>query len=279
MPEKAVKTISITSGKGGVGKTNLVTGLAIAMRRLGKKVMIFDADLGLSNIDVLLHLAPRYNILHLLKGEKTLFEIIIEGPLGIKIVPASSGVQELTALDEFQRLRLLESFDSYSEDIDVLLIDTPAGISENVAFFCTSSEEIVVITSPEPTAITDAYAIIKVLFTRYQEKDFHIIVNSVRDSDEALEIFERLSLAAERFLHISLNYLGHIPFDDAVKGAVMAQRSFLDLYPNSPAAKAVMEIAEKVLENDGRIKGGLQFFIRNLLRSQGHETVLSDRGR
>ncbi|MFN3740039.1 MAG: MinD/ParA family protein [Thermodesulfovibrionales bacterium] len=274
MPERAVKTISITSGKGGVGKTNLVAALSIAMRRLGKKVMIFDADLGLSNIDVLLHLAPRYNIQHLLKGEKTLAEIIIEGPLGIKIVPASSGIQELTALDEFQRLRLMESFDSYSEDIDVLLIDTPAGISENVAFFCTASEEIVVITSPEPTAITDAYAIIKVLFTRYQEKDFHIIVNSTRDADEAFEIFERLSLAAERFLHISLNYLGQIPFDDAVKSAVMAQRSFLDLYPNSPASKAVIEIAERILENDGRIKGGLQFFIRSLLRHSAQETTL-----
>lgn len=267
MPDRPVKTIAITSGKGGVGKTNIVAALAIAMRRLGKDVMVFDADLGLSNIDVLLHLAPKYNIHHLLKGEKGLKEIIVEGPLGVKIIPASSGIQELTSLDEFQRLRIMESFDSYDGKIDILLIDTPAGISENVAFFCTSSEEIVVITSPEPTAITDAYAIIKVLFTRYQEKDFHIIVNSARSEDEAFEIFERLSLAAERFLNISLNYLGYIPLDESVKKAVMVQRSFADLYPASPAAQAVMEIAGRLLEEESRIKGGLQFFIRNLLNA------------
>lgn len=265
MPERPVKTIAITSGKGGVGKTNIVAALAIAMRKLCKDVMVFDADLGLSNIDVLLHLAPRYNIQHLLSGEKSLKDIIIDGPLGVKIIPAGSGIQELTALNEFQRLRIMEGFDSFGGKIDVLLIDTPAGISENVAFFCTSSEEIVVITSPEPTAITDAYAIIKVLFTRYQEKDFHIIVNLAKDGDEAFEIFERLSLAAEKFLNISLNYLGYIPLDDTVKKAVMVQRSFADLYPGAPATKAVMEIAGRLLEEEPRIKGGLQFFIRNLL--------------
>ncbi len=273
MPDRYIKTIAITSGKGGVGKTNLVAGLAIAMRRLGRKVLVFDADLGLSNIDVLLHLAPRYNIQHLLSGEKGLEEIIIEGPLGIKILPASSGIQELTSLDEFQRLKIMESFETYDGEMDVLIIDTAAGISENVAFFCTSSEEIVVITSPEPTAITDAYALIKVLFTRYQEKDFKIVVNSVRDPEEGFEIFKRLSLASERFLHISLSYLGSIPYDEAVRKAVMAQRSFVDLYPNSPASRSIIEMAERLLEEDGRIKGGLQFFLRNILRTPGNEEI------
>lgn len=272
MPERPIRTIAITSGKGGVGKTNLVAGLAVAMRRLGRKVMIFDADLGLSNIDVLLHLAPRYTIQHFLNGEKELEEIIIEGPLGIKILPASSGIQELTNLDEFQRLRIIEGFDSLRPDIDVLLIDTPAGISENVGFFCTAAEDIVVITSPEPTAITDAYAIIKVLFTRYQEKDFHIVVNSAKDADEAFDIFRRLSITAERFLNISLDYTGFIPMDESVRQAVMAQRSVVDLYPNSPASKAMIEIAERLLDGETRIKGGLQFFIRSLFsHSLGRE--------
>jgi flagellar biosynthesis protein FlhG len=273
MSDRYIKTIAITSGKGGVGKTNLVAGLAIAMRRLGRKVLVFDADLGLSNIDVLLHLAPRYNIQHLLSGEKGLEEIIIEGPLGIKILPASSGIQELTFLDEFQRLKIMESFEIYNGEVDVLLIDTSAGISENVAFFCTSSEEIVVITSPEPTAITDAYALIKVLFTRYQEKDFKIVVNSVKDPEEGFEIFKRLSIASERFLHISLSYLGSIPYDEAVRKAVMAQRSFVDLYPNSPASRSILEMAERLLEEDGRVKGGLQFFLRNILRTPGNEEI------
>jgi len=273
MPDRYIKTIAITSGKGGVGKTNLVAGLAIAMRRLGRKVLVFDADLGLSNIDVLLHLAPRYNIQHLLSGEKGLDEIIIDGPLGIKILPASSGIQELTSLDEFQRLKIIESFETYDGEMDVLLIDTAAGLSENVAFFCTSSEEIVVITSPEPTAITDAYALIKVLFTRYQEKDFKIVVNAVKDQEEGLEVFRRLSLASERFLHISLSYLGSIPYDEAVRKAVMAQRSFVDLYPNSPASRSIIEMAERLIEVDGRVKGGLQFFLRNILRTSSNEEI------
>ncbi len=273
MPDRYIKTIAITSGKGGVGKTNLVAGLAIAMRRLGRKVIVFDADLGLSNIDVLLHLAPRYNIQHLLSGEKGLEEIIIEGPLGIKILPASSGIQELTSLDEFQRLKIMECFETYDGEMDVLIIDTAAGISENVAFFCASSEEIVVITSPEPTAITDAYALIKILFTRYQEKDFKIVVNFVKDPEEGFEIFKRLSLASERFLNISLSYLGTIPYDEAVRKAVMAQRSFVDLYPNSPASRSIIEMAERLLEEDGRVKGGLQFFLRNILRTPGNEEI------
>lgn len=260
-----VKTIAVASGKGGVGKTNVVANLAIAIKRLGRDVMILDADLGLSNIDVLLHLAPRHNIQHVLSGEKALRDIVVNGPHGIRILPASSGVQELTRLDEFQRLRILEEFSVFDNDADVLLIDTAAGISENVAFFCIAAQEIVVVTSPEPTAITDAYALIKVLFTRYQEKGFNVLVNSARSSAEAMEVFRRLSLAAEKFLNVSLNYLGFIPFDEFVPKAVMDQKAFIDIYPNSPASQRIMEIASKVLESRTRVKGTLQFFIKDLL--------------
>jgi len=264
--KKAIRTIAITSGKGGVGKTNVVANLAIAFRRFNKEVLVFDADLGLSNIDVLLALAPKYNIKHVLSGEKRLKDIVVTGPRGIKILPASSGVQDITNLDEFQRLRLLEEFDSYDENIDILLIDTPAGISTNVAFFCVASQEIIVVTSPEPTAITDAYALIKVLFTSYQEKDFKIIVNSVRSSGEALEVFKKLSLAAERFLHISLDYLGYISFDNSIQRAVMAQRAFIEMDPNSVSSRNLMEIASKLNDTKGEhIKGTLQFFLDNLL--------------
>ncbi|HMK50601.1 MAG TPA: MinD/ParA family protein, partial [Thermodesulfovibrionales bacterium] len=213
---KPVKTIAITSGKGGVGKTNVTANLALEIRKSGKNVMILDADLGLSNIDVLFQLTPRYNLQHVLGGEMELRDIVIEGPRGVKILPAGSGVQELTALDEFQRLKLLEGFDSYDADIDYLIIDTAAGISENVAFFCIASQEIVVVTTPEPTAITDAYALIKVLFTRYQEKQFKVLVNCVRDAEEGFEVFRSLSKVAERFLNISLDYMGFIPFDDSL---------------------------------------------------------------
>jgi flagellar biosynthesis protein FlhG len=260
-----VKTIAVASGKGGVGKTNVVASLAIAMAGRGKKVMILDADLGLSNIDVLLHLAPRYNIQHVLSGEMSLRDVVVEGPHGIKILPASSGVQELTALDEFQRLKIMEEFESYVNDVDVLLIDTAAGISENVAFFCIAAQEIVIVTSPEPTAITDAYALIKVLCTRYQEKEFHVLVNSARSPEEGREVFRRLSSATERFLNISLDYLGDLPFDESIPRAVRAQKAFIDAYPNTPPSQRIREMAVKFGEQSTKVKGTLQFFIGNLL--------------
>src|SRR5512135_292569 len=244
---RMVRTITVTSGKGGVGKTNMVASLAVAFAQMGKKVMIFDADLGLSNIDVLLDLARRYNIQHVLSGEKGLKDVVVEGPCGIKILPASSGVQEMTELDEFQRMRLIEEFDVYDADIDVLLIDTGAGISANVAFFCVASQEIIVVTSPEPTSLTDAYALIKVLFTRYQEKDFKVLVNSAKSREEAIEVFRRLSVAAEKFLHISIDYLGYIPMDDSIQKAVRAQKAFIDVYPGSFASEQISAIASKLL--------------------------------
>jgi len=263
--KKTVRTIAIASGKGGVGKTNVAANLAIEMEKSGKNVMILDADLGLSNIDVLFQLTPRFNIHHVLRGEMSLKDIVVEGPHGIKILPSSSGIQELTALDEFQRLKLLEGFDSYDVDIDYLIIDTAAGISENVAFFCIAAQEIVVVTTPEPTAITDAYALIKVLFTRYQEKEFRVLVNLARSAEEALEVFKSLSLVAERFLNISLDYIGHIPFDESVRKAVRAQRAFVDIYPHSIASKQIADIATKFSEPGNTIKGSLQFFIGSLL--------------
>lgn len=269
---KQIKTIAVASGKGGVGKTNVAANLAIALRKLGKNVMIVDADLGLSNIDVLLHLAPKHNIEHMLKNGMPLKDVLIEGPHGIKILPAGSGVQELTALDEFQRLKILEAFDAYDDDIDILLIDTAAGISENVAFFCIAAQEIIIVTSPEPTAITDAYALIKVLYTHYQEKEFRVLVNSAKNAEDAFEVFRRLSLAAEKFLNISLDYLGYLPYDEAVQNAVRAQRAFVDMYPNNSVSKRITEIAKDILEHPDRVKGSLQFFIGNLLSTSTNTT-------
>lgn len=265
-----IRTIAVTSGKGGVGKTNIVANLAIAFRKLGKEVMIMDADLGLSNIDILLNIAPKYNMQHVINGQMSLKDIIVEGPYGVKVLPSSSGIQEMTALDEFQRLRLIEEFDSCEEDIDIVLIDTGAGISSNVSFFCAASQETIVVTNPEPTALTDAYALIKVLFTRYQEKDFRILVNSARSSTEAFEVFKRLSIAVERFLNISLDYLGYVPFDRSVQEAVRQQKALVDIYPDGIVVKNIMDIASKLLENpDNNVKGTLQFFIGNLLSTAG----------
>ena len=268
--QKRIKTITVASGKGGVGKTNMVASLAVALSRTGKKVMILDADLGLSNIDVIFGMAPKFTIQHVLSGEKRLAEVLAEGPYGIKILPASSGIQELTDLDEFQRMRLIEEFEAYDSDIDVLLVDTGAGISGNVAFFCVASQETIVVTSPEPTSLTDAYALIKVLSTRYQEKDFTVLVNAARDAEDAFEVFRRLSVAAEKFLNISLDYLGFIPYDDSIPRAVRMQKAFIEAYPNCKAAENLRIIASKVMEgeDDAKIKGTLQLFLGNMLRKE-----------
>ena len=263
---KPIRTITITSGKGGVGKTNVAAGLAIALAQLGERVLIFDADLGLSNVDVLLGLVTPYNIQHVLNGQKQLKDVIVEGPQGIKILPASSGVQEITQLDEFQRLKLLEEFDSYQGEIDTLIIDTGAGISSNVAFFCISAQTIIVVISPEPTALTDGYALIKLLYTSYQEKKFKILVNEAQDASEALMVFKRLSVAAEKFLQVSLDYLGFISKDDSIQKAVRAQKSFLDVYPESQASKNIQSIAGILKESPADpIKGSLQFFLSDLV--------------
>jgi flagellar biosynthesis protein FlhG len=263
--ERLVKTIAIASGKGGVGKTNIITNLGVALRKMGKEVLIFDADLGLSNIDVLLSLAPKYNIEHLIKGEKSLKEIIIEGPNGIKILPAGHGVQELTSLNEFDRLRVLEQFDEYTEKVDIMLIDTSAGISENVTFFCTAVQENIIVVTPEPTSITDAYALIKILHNKYREKDFNLVVNLAKNEDEAKEVYKRLSMVTEKFLKVDLHYLGFVRYDENVKKAVKMQDAFVNAFPNTNASKDIFDIANKILDSEIKCKGSMQFFLRNVL--------------
>jgi flagellar biosynthesis protein FlhG len=262
-----VKTIAIASGKGGVGKTNVSANLAVALSRLGKKVMIVDGDLGMSNIDVLFSVEPKHTILHLLRADMSLQDIVVEGPHGIKILAAGNGVQELTALDSSQRLKILDAFDSYETEIDVLLIDTAAGISENVAFFCIAAQDIIIVTSPEPTSIADAHALIKVLYTQYGEKKFHVLVNSARNAAEALDVFRKLHHVSDAVGNISLEYLGFLPFDESVQNAVRAQKPFIDMYPERSISKNISDIAGKFLQPVETVKGTLQFFIGSLLSS------------
>ncbi len=251
------RIMAITSGKGGVGKTNIVANLGFSLTQLGKKVMILDADLGLGNMDVLLGLAPKYNFSHVVMGTKSISEIVIPGPGDMKILPASSGIEELTRLTDKQKSRLLTSLDLMLDSIDILLIDTGAGISENVMYFNTSAQEIIVVVSPEPTSVTDAYALMKVLSLDYSEKHFNLVVNLAKTPKEANELYWQLKLVTDRFLGISMEYMGYVLSDERVKEGVKLQKIVSEIYPNTQASKCFAALAKKICEAPApRLPGG-----------------------
>jgi flagellar biosynthesis protein FlhG len=238
-----LRVIAVTSGKGGVGKTNLVLNLCIALSRLERRVFLLDADMGLANVDVLLGMSPRYTIEHVLTGQKELRDIVLDGPGGFKVLPASSGISELSELTYDQQMHLFRALSSLDGEMDYLFIDTGAGISSNVLRFNASAHEIVVIASPEPTSITDAYALMKLLSIKYHLRAFSLIANSVTSEEEGQEVFDRLNKVAGQFLNVTLRYLGPVPLDKLVPKAVRLQRPFLQAFPTAPASVAITRIA------------------------------------
>ena len=264
-----VRVISITSGKGGVGKTNVVVNLALTLAKAGQRVLIWDADLGLANIDVLLGLKPEYNIHHLLTGEKSLKEILVEGPNGVKIMPASSGIQELTHLGEGQKMRLLTELDDFRDPLDYVLIDTGAGISPNIMYFNMAAQELIVVVTPEPTSITDAYALIKVMATTYNQKRFTILPNMVSGAKEAKGVFSLLASVADKHLtSISLDYLGFIPRDDSLTKSVRQQKAVVQAYPAGEASRKFEEVAAQLMKwpISENTDGHIRFFWKRLLK-------------
>lgn len=244
--ERLARIISVTSGKGGVGKTNIVINLGLALKRLNKRVLILDADLGLGNLDVLLGLAPRYNLSHVLRGIKTMEEIIVHGPEGIMILPASNGIQEMAHLTGTQRFKLISELDRMLETNDILLIDTASGISSDVTYFNVKAQEILIVVTPEPTSITDAYALIKVLSLKYRANQFNVVVNKARNMQEAQDVFRQLQTVTDKFLTISIEYLGAILFDEMVQRSAKRQRILMDMHPRSPAARCYTALAKRM---------------------------------
>ena len=262
-----IRVISITSGKGGVGKTSITANLAEAFQKMRKRVLILDADLGLANMDIMLGLNPKYTISHVLKGEKSLDEVIITAPGGFKLLPAASGIQELTNLDNSQRLFLLNELDSLHDQFDLILIDTGAGISSNVMYFNYAAMERIVVVSNEPTSLTDAYALIKVLVREYHQKKFKVLINLAHNSSEADRIFKNLSIVADKYLSSpSLDYLGWIPYDKQMPASVRKQKVYLSSHPDTSASKSIMALAKRLLaEEDAIFEGDIKFFWRRLL--------------
>jgi flagellar biosynthesis protein FlhG len=265
--DRATRVYSITSGKGGVGKTAVVANIAVSLARLGKNVLILDADLGLANIDVVFGIAPAYNLNHFFAGERELQEILFHGPAGIKILPAGSGIQNFTHLDSIQKMKLLDGLDSMHNDFDFVLIDTEAGISENVTYFTTAAQEILIVTTPEPTAITDAYALMKLLSTQYHEKHFNLVVNQIQNEDEALDVFKKLTMVSNRYLDISIDYLGSIPADKLMLDAIRKQKVIVEMFPSSRISIAFNELAARLCSEHppSLPKGNIQFFWKKLL--------------
>ena len=262
------RVIAVTSGKGGVGKTNIVGNLAIAFRRAGKRVLILDGDLGLANIDIIFGLNPVYNIKHVINGEKDLAEIIIEGPEEICIIPAGSGLHELVHLTDGQKLNLLNEFDILNDDFDIFLIDTGAGISSNIIYFNMAAQERIVVATCEPSSITDAYALMKVMFTQHGTRNFKLLVNMVTHPDEGRSVFQTLSNAVARFLRdISLEYVGVIPRDDNFQSAVRRQCTVLQRYPESESSRSFCELAQRLLAGSASApsNGNIKFFWRKLM--------------
>lgn len=241
------RVIAVTSGKGGVGKTNIVANLAYAFGDRGKRTLILDADLGLGNIDVLMGKAPRYNISHVIRGEKDVDEVLIEGPGNSRVLPASSGIQELTTLDALQRVRLISALDRLMAEVDILLIDTGAGISTNVMYFNVSAQEVLVVVTPEPTAITDAYALMKVMSMQYDEHRFQLVVNMAVNGAEADEVYRQLQLVARRFLDIRIDYLGFVPRDPDLGRSVRRQKLVCELFPEAESSRHVDALAGRLL--------------------------------
>lgn len=250
--------IAVASGKGGVGKTNIVANVAYSLIKLGKRVLIFDADVGLGNIHILLGLMPKYTVQNVLDGNKEMGDILLEGPGGIKILPASSGNKKFSELSIEEKLLLRAELEFLENRFDYILFDIGAGISSNVMYFCTGAHEIVIISTPEPTSFADAYAIMKVLSRDYMRSSFKLVVNSVKNKAEGMDIFNRLNKVADRFqLNISLNYLGHILNDDCVTKSVREQKLFLEKYPNAPASVCVRSIAREIINTN--IEQGLEW--------------------
>jgi flagellar biosynthesis protein FlhG len=266
---RALRVIAVTSGKGGVGKTHLTVNLGITLAQQGRNVLIIDGDVGLANVDILLDEIPRYTLHHVLTGQQNIDDVLLTSQHGVTVLPGTSGIAELADLSPEERMRLLDAVDGLEERFDTVLIDTAAGIGSNATFFAGSAQEVLVVATPEPTSLADAYAMIKVLARRHSVDRIGLVLNQTTNEDEAMNVYERLSLLTSRFLSVVLELVGHIPADPHVPESVKAQQPVVTAYPSSPAAVAVKGLADAIVMRPvpQAASGRMQFFWRSLLQT------------
>ena len=269
-PERAeaLRVIAVTSGKGGVGKSTIAANLAWLAAKQGKRVLLLDGDLGLANAEILLGIAPRFHLGHLLDGSTPIHDVLADGPFGMKILSAGTGVQQLSRLGSAQKMRLISELDTLEDEFDVVVADSPAGIGDNMTFFVGACQETVLVVSPEPTSLTDAYAAVKVLSQGGTNAVFHVVVNPAASEPLARDVFGRLSRITERFLHARLQYLGFVPRDENIHRAVMMQRPLVQAFPLSPSSRSIATITDKLLHAPAvpRLEGGLKILWQRLFR-------------
>lgn len=270
MKQQMVKVIAVTGGKGGVGKTNVTLNLAMAMAQMGKRVLVLDADLGLANCDVMLGLRVERNLSHVLSGEAELDDILVTGPFGIKIVPATSGTQSMTELSPAEHAGLIRAFSELRTQFDILLVDTAAGISDMVLSFSRASQDVLVVVCNEPSSITDAYALMKILSREHAVQKFKIVANMVRSLREGQELFAKLSRVTDRFLDVTLELVATIPFDENVRKAARKQKAFVEAFPKTPASLAIKTLATRAVQwpVPPSASGHLEFFLEQLVQGQ-----------
>ncbi|MDR1148560.1 MAG: MinD/ParA family protein [Spirochaetaceae bacterium] len=260
------RIITIASGKGGVGKTNLSVNMALAYARIGKKVIVLDADLGLANVNVMLKMVPKWNLYHVIRKQKTMREILTETEYGISIVAGASGFSKIANLTDAERNVFIDELNTLSK-ADIIIIDTSAGVSSNVLDFIAAADDAVIITTPEPTAITDAYGIVKIIATEIENLDMglKLVVNRVHNVTDAKKVADRMISITGQFLNVKLEYLGFVYDDAAVSQAVLRQRPFMVESPKSRAAQCVQHIVGRLEKTEIREGGGFRNMVKRLL--------------
>ncbi len=274
-PRNVARVITVTSGKGGVGKSGIAVNLAIRLSKMKKRVIIFDADFGLANIEIMLGIRPMYNLADLMFRGKALKDIITEGPENIGFISGGSGIQELSRLNREQIVYLTQRLVQLDELADVIIIDTGAGIADSVLEFVAASSEVLLVATPEPTSITDAYALLKTLNRKsefsIENTKINMIANRINSENEGKELYDKLSIVVDKFLNIPLQYMGGIMQDNNVSKAIMKQKPFTLLYPTSPASKAIYTMADKLMGDSAETKlekKGIAQLFSNLIKSE-----------